>query len=160
VPQGFEKISESLVDKYGILGLSAFRNELGMGGERDPTELKVALMSCGVKLSRENFSQVLAFLTRGDSFPADKIFQILSPVSDEFDSEAVGKKFDDYFGSVGVASIQEVAELYPELEHALLQFLDVYSSNNGISAADFMVLHSDMCTSMPLKYKSVIEKKA
>ena len=160
VPQGFEKIEEGLVEKYGILGLTAFRKELGRGGERDATSLRVALMNCGVKLSREHFGQVMAYLTRGDTFPAEKIFSILTPRCDEFDMNFVEVKFEEYFGPSGNASIQEVAELYPELEMALLQFLDAYSSSDKeISSAEFMALHLDMFTSMPYKYKSVIEKR-
>jgi hypothetical protein len=85
-PQGFERIIDGLSEKYGILGLSAFRMELGRGGERDPTELRIALMNCGVKLSREHFGQVLAYLTRGDTFSAEKLYSILTPPSDEFDN--------------------------------------------------------------------------
>lgn len=158
VPQGFENILESLVEKYGILALSAFRKELGMEGERDSTQLRIALMNCGVKLSREHFGQVMAYLTRGESFPVIKMFSVLSPANDEFDSQAVSNKFDSYFGDSGVASNQEVAELYPELEKPLLEFLCAYSSNNGISSSDFMILHLDMFTSLPFKYKAVIEK--
>lgn len=159
VPQGFEKIEEGLSEKYGILGLTAFRKELGRGGERDSSSLRVALMNCGVKLSREHFGQVMAYLTRGDTFPAEKIFKVLTPPCDEFDSDFVTNKFEEYFGASGAASIHDVAELYPELEKPLLQFLDVYANpGNLISPNEFMALHLDMFTSMPFKYKSVIQK--
>lgn len=159
VPQGFEKIEEGLSEKYGILGLTAFRKELGRGGERDSPCLRLALMNCGVKLSREHFGQVLAYLTRGDTFSAEKLFQVLTPPCDEFDSDFVSNKFEEYFGRSGAASVQDVAELYPELEMALLKFLDVYAGpDNEISPAEFMVLHLDMFTSMPFKYKNVIQK--
>lgn len=160
VPQGFEKIQEGLVEKYGILGLTAFRKELGRGGERDATGLRVALLSCGVKLSREHFGQVMAHLTRGDAFLAEKLFNILTPPSEEFDPKFVENKFGQYVDAGGSASVREVAALYPELERALLQFLDAYSSEGEVSAEEFMALHRDMFTSMPFKYKGVIEKRA
>lgn len=159
-PQGFEKIVDSLSEKYGILGVTALRKELGQTGDRDSSSLRVALVACGVKLSREHFGQVLAFLTRGDTFPAEKLFHILTPPSEEFSSDFVEAKYGEFFNS-GAPSIQDVAELYPELEMALLQFLDAYSSdNNEILPGDFMALHMDMFTSMPFKYKTVIEKRA
>jgi hypothetical protein len=71
----------------------------------------------------------------------------------------VEKRFAEYFGEAGSASVQDVAELYPELERALLQFLEAYVCDGAVSAAEFMTLHLDMYTSMPLKYKSVIEKR-
>jgi hypothetical protein len=159
-PQGFERIIDGLSEKYGILGLSAFRMELGRGGERDPTELRIALMNCGVKLSREHFGQVLAYLTRGDTFSAEKLYSILTPPSDEFDNGFVENKFEKNFGEQGAASVQDVAGLYPELEMALLQFLEAYTFDNMISADEFLSLHLDMFTSMPFKYKNVIEKRS
>ena len=158
-PQGFEIIFQSLVEKYGILAISAFRKELGMTGERDSTELRISLMNCGVKLSREHFGQVMAFLTRAETFQPRKLFDILSRPSDKFDRAVVEKKFVECFGEGNTASEQEVAELYPDLEKALLEFLCVYSSNNGLTSSDFILLHSDMFLSLPLKYKSVIESK-
>jgi len=158
-PQGFERIVVGLSDKYGILGMSALRKELGRGGERDPTQLRISLMNCGVKLSREHFGQVVAFLTRGDTFSVEKFYNTLTPSSDEFDIDFVEKKFAEYFGEPGSASAQDVAELYPELEKALLQFLEAYVCDGAVSAAEFMALHLDMFTSLPFKYKSVIEKR-
>lgn len=156
-PQGFERILEAITEKYGILGVTALRKELG-AGEKDSTKLRVALMNSGSKLSREHFGQVVAFLTRGETFQAERFFNILCASSSNFNSAGVRSTFQKYFGNSGVASVQEVAELYPELENALLHFLDVYSSNNGISPDDFVLLHTDMFTSMPSKYKTVIEK--
>ena len=159
VPQGFEKIEEGLAEKYGILGMTAFRKELGRGGDRDSSSLRVALINCGVKLSRENFGQVVAYLTRGDTFSAEKIFSVLTPPCDEFDGSFAERQFEEYFGASGGASIQNVAELYPELEVALLQFLDTYAGpDNEISSEEFMAFHLDMFTSMPFKYRSVIQK--
>ena len=159
VPQGFEKIEESLTEKYGILGLSAFKKELGRGGERNAANLRSSLINCGVKLSREHFGQVMAYLTRGENFSTEKIYQVLAPHNDEFDAEYVASQYQENFGNGG-ASIQGVAELYPDLEIALLEFLDAYSGPDGdISADEFMALHLDMFTSMPFKYKSVVQKR-
>lgn len=161
-PQGFEKVVEGLSEKYGMLGLSALRRELGRGCDISAAALRVALMNCGVSLSRVHFNQLMAFLTRGDTFPAEKLYNTLTPPCEDFDTAFVRQQFDSHFGGAraeGGAAVQEVAALYPELEMALLQFLEAYEVDNAISADEFMKLHMDMYVSLPLKYKHVVEKR-
>lgn len=155
VPNGFELLIGGLTDRFGILGLSAFRSEIGSAGIRNGQDLRVALKNCGVTLPRVDFLQVMAYMTPGDSFQAEKLMRIITPNSEgSFDASKVGRVYDDTFGGEEPSS-HDVAELYPRLQEALLDFIGVYASEGVVSKDSFVLLHSDMFHSMPLKYKAM-----
>jgi hypothetical protein len=156
VPNGFERLIAGLTDRYGILGLSAFRSEIGSSGQRNGQDLRIALKNCGVNLPRVDFLQVMAYMTPGDSFQAEKILRIITPNSEgTFDASKVGRQFDETFGGEEAVSSHDVVDLYPRLQEALLEFIGVYASEGLISKDDFVLLHSDLFHSMPLKYKAM-----
>ena len=154
VPNGFERIIAGLTARYGILGLSAFRAELG-SGVKSGDDLKTTLKNCGVSLSRVDFLGVMAYLTPGNTFSAEKFLRIITPDTEEFDPAKAGAKYDDAFGGAEHVPPHEVAELYPKLEEVLLEFIGVYVKDGYVSKEGFVLLHSDMFHSFPLKYKAL-----
>lgn len=154
VPNGFERLIAGLVERYGILGLSAFRAEIGSGA-KNSQDLRTALNNCGVTLSRVDFLGVMAYLTPADSFSAEKLIRIITPDTEDFDPYKAGLKYHDVFGDADAVSAQDVAELYPRLQMGLLDFISVYAPEGDVTKDAFVLLHSDMYHSMPLKYKAM-----
>mmetsp|Transcript_16182 Transcript_16182/g.24387 ORF Transcript_16182/g.24387 Transcript_16182/m.24387 type:complete len:339 (+) Transcript_16182:130-1146(+) len=157
-PIGFERLLEGLTERYGILGLTAFRAALGVG-EKDSSEFQQALKSCQVKLSRVDFAQVMAHLTKGERFSAETLMRVITPDSEDFDPAKARSKYSAAFGDAESVSPEEVAALYRGMEAPLLRMIRTYCTPEGTIAPDgFTLMHSDMYHSVPIKYKAVIDQ--
>jgi hypothetical protein len=160
VPIGFERLLQGLTDRFGILALSAFRAEIGIG-QRSSEQFRTALKNCDVKLSRIDFAQVMAHMTTGETFSSQNLINIITPDSDDFKISLARQKFDAAFGNQSVVAPEEIAALYPSIETPLLQLLHTYSSSEDgmISREGFALIHSDLYHSVPVKYKKVVSER-
>ena len=196
VPNGFEKILSGLTNRYGILGLTAFRYEIwsALSGQRSSSrgssrqsprsspsftpfspnvmisadDFKIILKACDVKLSRIEYAQVMAYMTSGESFSADRLLTILIPVDDDFQIDQVKNKYVTAFHGRASVSADEIGSLYPAIERELSEFIQVYcrrgrnlddeegnETRYEMDKDGFILLHTDLYHSVPLRYKKI-----
>jgi hypothetical protein len=134
-------------------------------------EFKVILKSCEVKLSRIEYAQVMAYLTSGESFSADRLLTILTPVDDDFQVSQVKDKYLTAFSGRTSVSADEIVSLYPAIEKELSELMKVYChrESGGRSGEDeeegrrdyemnkdgFILFHTDLFHSVPRQYKKL-----
>jgi hypothetical protein len=133
-------------------------------------DFKMILKSCEVKLSRIEYAQVMAYLTSGESFSADRLLTILTPVDDDFQVSQVKEKYLSAFSGRTSVTADEIVSLYPAIEKELTGFIKVYcyresgGRNGDDGEADkryemnkdgFIIFHTDLFHSIPRRYKKV-----
>jgi hypothetical protein len=142
-------------------------------------DFKIILKGCDVKLSRIEYAQVMAYMTSGESFSADRLLSILTPVDDDFQVNQVKDKYVSAFGGRSSVSAEEIGSLYPAIDRELSEFIQVYCNREGgvrrslndeeekdegrgggernyeMNREGFMLLHTDLFHSVPHRYKKL-----
>ena len=141
-------------------------------------DFKMVLKVCDIKLTRIEFAQVMAYLTTGESFSIEKLMSILTPIDDDFQPEKVSEKYNQLFRGKNSIKCDDLLSLYSFIERELTKFLPVYASSSSFSRASqneekqndsprsdleikrdgFVLLHSDLFHSVPLKYKKLFQR--
>lgn len=142
-------------------------------------DFKVVLKVCDVKLTRIEFAQVMAYLTTGETFSIEKLMTILTPIDDDFQPSKVSEKYNQMYRGKNSISCDDLLSSYSFIERELAKFLPVYASSTSsgrnrerseekdndpsprtdyeIKRDGFVLLHTDLFHSVPLKYKKLFQ---
>lgn len=171
-PIAFERFRERLIERYGILGFSSLRHSMGGRREITSSELQKIINGLGVAMSKIEVGQMLAYLTTGDVFAADRLIKIIQGGMDASQSiEIAQKAFDTLLYNLGDPAAQESGVLtldqcklllngkkFPDIADGVLQFLSAYcSSNEELSVEGFILLNADMHNSACADYPAVVK---
>ena len=163
-PIALERLRGRLLERHGILAMSALRYFLGkvtITQRQFQSKLKELGLELGgefgIKLSE--ISQMVAYFTTSVDFHPDAVMRAILGVSGGFESSLPSSKFLQFFPS-DIATVDEVkakikTDAYPDFADGLALYLDAYgNSENCISECDFIRLHQDLYASSPEMYNS------
>ena len=76
-PIAFERLREKLLERYGVLGITALRSSINNSVEVSSVDFFRAIKAAAIDVSRVEIQQMLAYLTPTDTFSTEKLLKIM-----------------------------------------------------------------------------------
>jgi hypothetical protein len=153
-PMSLENLRTKLMERHGILGISALKFHVG-SGEISCDSLKIMITKdIGLKVTHHEFNQILAYFTPTQTLKADHFVRTLIAKTDGFDAQPVRDLFKLLSPLKEISTEELISKLsfdiYDEVSQGLQLYIPAYGSS--FTETEFVQLHSDLYASTPAAY--------
>lgn len=155
VPIGVEKFRRRLMERHGMLGLSALRFYLP-DDQVSSAQFRKLVSDLGLEVSKVEFSQVLSHFTVSDSFDAKHFLRTVTAIVHNYPSGLADRLLRAMGGSCSIEdfSVRFIRQdLHPEVAEGLRLYLPAYANELGLlDKAEVGALCSDLYASTPYEF--------
>lgn len=164
-PMAVEKFRKAIIERHGVLGLSALRYYVGKG-TINVDQFKTIVKKLQINFGPAEVNQVIAFFTPKDSINTEQVIKTVVARTEGFDPSFARSHFKDLqarsanAGGVPLAVIQESlnSQQYPEVVIGLQEYLSAYTDNDDcLSIENYILVHSDLYASEPDSYQELTQ---
>lgn len=165
-PIAFERLREKLLERYGILGMSALRSALGNAKEVSSADFFKAMKTAAVEVSRVEIQQMLAYLTPTDSFACDKLMHLIKGRIEYTSNIEIKELFalllyncGENSNCIGIDQISLLmnARKFMDIAQGLNIYLPCYCIDGCLDVDGFECLCLDMYNSSPNNFTSIMK---
>lgn len=153
-PKALDNLRIKLIERHGILGISAMKFHVGTG-EISCDSLRIMIgKDIGLEINHHEFNQILAYFTPTQTLKADHFIRTIVAKTEGFDAQPVKDFFKQLTLSNEISTEELISKLSYDIFDEVAQGLKLYMPAYGstFTETEFVQLHNDLYASTPAAY--------